>query len=95
MKLNIHKSTGWDNIGPRFLSDGADALTNIITHLVNLSISNKIVPDCTKVAKVTPIHKKDLKLDVGNYSQSVCSLLYQKFWRKRFTLKLMPIARKP
>jgi len=61
------KSTGHDNIGPRFLCDGAEGLAPIITHLINLSIRTKIVPDCTKKAKVTPLFKKKSKLDVGNY----------------------------
>ena len=65
--LNPNKSTGLDNIGPRFLCDGADSLTSIITYIVNLSIKSKIVPDCVKTAKVTPIHKKNDKLEVGNY----------------------------
>ena len=65
--IKINKSTGLDDIGPKFLHDGADALTPIVTFLINLSISQKIVPNCTKRAKVTPIHKKNSKLEVGNY----------------------------
>jgi hypothetical protein len=65
--LNPQKSTGLDTISPRFLKDGADNLTNIITHLINLSIRNKCVPTCVKKAKVTPLHKKGSKLEVGNY----------------------------
>ena len=65
--ININKSTGLDDIGPRFLNDGADALTPLVTFLINLSIRQKIVPTCTKRAKVTPIHKKNSKLEVGNY----------------------------
>ena len=56
--LNVSKSTGLDQIGPRFLQDGADSLCGIITHLINTSIKSKIVPDCTKIAKVHPLHKK-------------------------------------
>ena len=65
--LDASKATGLDRIGPRFLNDGAEALTNIISHLVNLSITSKTVPNCTKRAKVTPIFKKGSKLEVGNY----------------------------
>jgi hypothetical protein len=66
-KLDVSKATGLDSISPRFLNDGAEALTKVITHLVNVSITNKIVPNCTKRAKVTPIYKKGSKLEVGNY----------------------------
>ena len=34
---------------------------------MNLSITSKIVPACTKHAKVSPMYKKKSKLDVGNY----------------------------
>ena len=66
-KLVPTKGVGLDEISPRFLRDGADSLTNIVTFLINFSIRTKIVPDCIKVAKVTPLHKKNSKLDVGNY----------------------------
>ena len=60
-------STGLDRIGPRFLKDGADELADVVTYLVNLSITSKIVPACTKHAKVIPMYKKKSKLDIGNY----------------------------
>ena len=36
--VNKTKKSLEDNIGPRFLHDGADAITHIVTHLVNISI---------------------------------------------------------
>jgi hypothetical protein len=65
--MNPNKSTGLDSIGPRFLCDGATALHKTVTHLINLSITKKTVPACTKLAKVTPLFKKGSKLEVGNY----------------------------
>ena len=50
--LKPQKGTGLDGIGPRFLKDGADALAGVVTYLVNLSITSKKVPACTKHAKV-------------------------------------------
>ena len=67
LSMKPNKSNGLDNIGPRFLKDGAHPLAHVITYLINLSIKNKCVPDCTKAAKVIPLHKKGSKLDVGNY----------------------------
>jgi len=61
------KSTGLDNIGPKFLKDGAKEIAYIITYLINLSINTKIVPECTKRSKVVPLYKKKSKLEVGNY----------------------------
>ena len=51
----------------RFLKDGAEALADKITYLINLSLRTKVVPDCTKRAKVIPLYKKKSKLEVGNY----------------------------
>ena len=69
--LNPQKGTVLDGIGPRFLKDGADALADVVTYLVNLSITSKIVPACTKHAKVIPMYKKNSMLDVVNYRPSV------------------------
>ena len=46
--LNPKKSTGLDGIGPRFLRDGANQLTPVSTHIINLSISTNLVPDNKK-----------------------------------------------
>ena len=53
--LKPPESTGLDGIGPRFLKDGADALADVVTYLVNMSITSKIVPVCTKHATVIPM----------------------------------------
>ena len=65
--LHLQKATGMDTISPKVLRDSADIITPLITHIVNLSITTGNVPDDFKVAKVTPLYKKNDKLDVGNY----------------------------
>lgn len=65
--LNVTKSTGLDNIPPRFLKDGAEYLVKPILHIVNLSIEQNVVPNELKYAKVKPLYKKGSKLEVGNY----------------------------
>ncbi len=65
--LNPNKSTGLDNISPRFLKDGAVFLAEPVTHIVNLSISTCQVPADFKTARVKPLFKKNSKLEVGNY----------------------------
>ena len=85
--LKPSKSTGLVGFGPRFLKDGADALTDVVTYLVNLSITSKIVPACTKHAKVIPMYMKKSKLDVGNYRPvSVLTSIYIKGFREIRTL---------
>ena len=65
--LNPNKSMGIDGIKPKFLKDGADVIKNAITHITNLSIESGTFPDEHKFAIVKPLHKKNSRLDVGNY----------------------------
>ena len=65
--LNENKSTGLDDISSRFLKDGADILCIPILHIVNLSLTNSTVPSDFKKARITPLYKKNSKLEVGNY----------------------------
>ena len=67
LNLKPFKSTGLDNIPSRFLKEGAEILKLPITHIVNTSISTNIVPSDFKAARVKPLHKKNSKLEVGNY----------------------------
>ena len=66
-KLNPNKSTGIDGIKSKFLKDGANVIKSAITHIVNLSIETGTVPDELKSAIVKPLHKKNSRLEVGNY----------------------------
>ena len=66
-QLQEHKSTGLDGISPRFLKDGSEVLKIPITHIVNRSITTSTVPDDFKVARVSPLFKKNSSLEVSNY----------------------------
>ena len=65
--LKVNKAAGLDKIPARLLKDAEMELALSITYLVNKSISDGIVPDLWKVARVTPLHKSDDKLQVENY----------------------------
>ena len=56
-----------DGLAPKFLKDGAPQLAPVVTHIVNLSIVTKTVPDDLKCAKIIPLYKKKSRLEVGNY----------------------------
>ena len=66
-KINPNKSVGIDNLGGRFLWDGAKVLAKSITELFNLSIESSIFPDACKIAKLKPLYKKGSKLEPKNY----------------------------
>ena len=57
IKLNVKKSTGPDLISPKFLKMTAGIITEPLTYIINLSISNGQFPEKWKLAKVIPIYK--------------------------------------
>ena len=67
LSLSPRKAIGLDDISPRFLKDGADAIVEPVSHIVNISILTETVPSSFKSAKVIPLFKKGSKLDAGNY----------------------------
>ena len=48
--LNINKSTGYDEIPTKFLKDSSSEIREVITYLINLSISTNIFPEEFKYA---------------------------------------------
>ena len=65
--INPSKAVGIDNIGGRFLRDGASVLKDPITKLCNLSITLSKFPKECKIAKLKPLFKKGSKLEAKNY----------------------------
>jgi len=61
------KTPGDDGITPKFLKEVVDEIAEPLTEIFNKSISEGVVPQDWKIAKVTPIFKKGTKLDLGNY----------------------------
>ena len=66
-KIDPSKAIGLDNLGGRFLKDGATELSGPITELVNLSITQSTFPDQCKIAKLKPLYKKGSALEPKNY----------------------------
>ena len=67
ISLDIDKSSGINNIGPRVLHSCAEALCVPLHHLFSLSLYYAIVPSCWKVHKVVPIFKAGDPTSVTNY----------------------------
>ena len=65
--LSSKKATGVDQIPPKILKAGADALSGPISSIFNKSISQKRFPDRLKEAQVSPIFKKDDPFIKKNY----------------------------
>ena len=80
--INACKATGLDNIPAKFVTDASEIITSPLTHIINLSLSQGIMPDDLKNARVVPLHKKTSKTDVGNYRPvSVLNVISKVFER--------------
>ena len=66
-KLDPNKAADIYGISTKLVKDGGEAMTEIITLLFNMSISQGKFPDALKNAKVVPIHKDDSRLEMSNY----------------------------
>ena len=53
-------------IPSRFVRDGALIIACPLTHVINLSLIQGVVPDNLKSARVVPLFKKSGKTEVGN-----------------------------
>ena len=53
---------GLDNLGGRFLKDGATELSRPVAQLINISIKWSVFPEQCKIAKLKPLYKKGFAL---------------------------------
>ena len=65
--VDIRKSTGTDDIGPRLLKTAASYIADSLTYTCTLSIKIGTFPEKWKEAKVIPLHKSGLTNDVNNF----------------------------
>ena len=66
-KLNVKKATGADKISGNILKLAKPALLSPIAEFINLSIQTSTIPERTKLAQVTPLHKKNDPMDKTNF----------------------------
>ena len=89
LNLDISKSTGLDDIGPRILKISYDIISPSITFLINKSLSLGIFPNVWKTTNIIPIHKTGLKEDVNNYRPISILPIVSKIMEKLINLKFM------
>ena len=59
-----------------------------LSRLINLCFEVSVFPDILKTAKITPLHKKDSKLDVINYTPISLLSVFSKIYEKVIYLNL-------
>ncbi len=57
-RINPRKAAGPDNIPGRVLKDCAAQLTDVLTDIFNISLSQAVVPTCLKSTTIIPVPKK-------------------------------------
>ena len=65
--LDIKKSTGTDDIGPRLLKMSSPIIAESLTYICNLSIKTGSFPTKWKEAKIKPLHKGGSSSDPNNF----------------------------
>ena len=65
--LKANKSPGFDDISPTVVKRCHEDIFNPIKHVFSLSLKQGIFPENLKIARVSPIFKKDEKFLFTNY----------------------------
>ena len=84
-----NSSAGHDALRPQLLKENGDSFVKPITHIVNLSLSQGVVPDALKIAQITPVYKAGDCSCINNYRPisvlTALSKILEKIVSKRVT----------
>ena len=80
--LQRNKATNFDDLNRSIIIDGYDSLKNILFHVFNVSVQQRVFPDSLKIAKVTPIFKSGEKDNVSNYRSISIPSVFSKVLEK-------------
>jgi hypothetical protein len=60
-------AAGWDSISSDIVKNAYKSFIKPLTHVLNLSITKGVFPNCMKIAKVLPLFKSGEKTKISNY----------------------------
>ena len=85
--LKENKAYGFDNIHPKFLKVSKEIISEPLAYIINKSITEGIVPDNLKIAKIIPLFKSGDATSPNNYRPvsilPVISKIFEKAMYKR------------
>lgn len=92
--LDVRKSTGMDEIGPRLLKMASPFIAESLTYICNLSIRSSSFPEKWKEAKVKPLHKGGSSNDLINFRPVSILPVLSKLFEKHAHESLMNFLEK-
>ena len=81
LDLKPSKSSGSDDISPRVIKDCMHVIAGPLCDIFNKSMSQGLVPDKLKIAKVVPVYKKNDRKCIENYRPFALLPNFQRFLR--------------
>ena len=85
-----NSSPRWDNFQSNVIKDTSD----LLTHLLDLSITQGVFPDELKIAKVIPIFKSGDSAQIGNYRPVSVSRFSSKVIERVMYVRLFSFIKK-
>ena len=73
---------------PPVIKEACDSKTVPLTHILNLSLSEGVVPDELKISKVTPLYKADNETIISNYRPVSVLPVFSKILKHLFQTRL-------
>ena len=93
-KLGAQKATGLDGIPSRFVKDSSTIIASPLSHIINLSLIQGVVPDDLKTARVVTLLRKMIKLRWEITVLCPYLVLFPKYLKGLFLIKWKTILRK-
>jgi hypothetical protein len=81
-------ATGWDGIPSSVLKSSKNHITSVISHIIDLSLSQGVFPSELKLANIIPIFKAGDKQITGNYRPVSLLTMFSKIYERVFYSRL-------
>ena len=86
--VNSSFATDYHNISTQIAIKSIPSIANILTHIINQGIRKGFFPDRLKIAKITPVHKKEERNIFSNYRPISILPVFSKIFEKVLVIQL-------